>query len=292
MTGPHQQIHHRTVFTLLLAAALGTLVPACSSTTSPTGIATSTSSAGSAPAVIGGRVIDNVQRPVVGAKVDILDSTLAGQSVPTDDSGKFAFSGPITAGAVSLRVSKAGYATSPVTWRPSDSTGLVVLLRPLTTLTIQGPYQLTFTADASCAGIPLPVRMRSYTASVSMPNPSFPYATITLSGATFAPGYSELGAALGSDAVRFSVFSVYADNVWGDSEPIIERLDSSSYVSFEGTATATVTDANAPVDASFDGTIAYCSAAVDPTIPNFPPTCAIPPVQCKSPQNRLSFTPR
>jgi len=289
MTGPSRHLHHHTVLAIIVVAAVAMIAAACDK--SPAG-PSAPSSARTVALSLAGQVVDPLRRPVAEATVEVLDGVLAGQSVATDGDGRFAFAGQMAADvAVDLRITKLGYATSTATWRASNPGDVVVFLRPFSIPAVQGDYTLTFTADVSCNGLPSQVRSRSYSATVSSTS-SPTFITITLAGATFAPGYADLSGSLAKDAVRFNVFSNDADNWWGDGLPIIERLDSTSYVSFAGTANATVADANAPIDAAFDGTIAYCSAAIDPTIPNYPPTCAVPPVECKSTQNRLSLTRR
>lgn len=89
----------------------------------------------------------------------------------------------------------------------------------------------------------------------------------------------------------FYVDSSDADNAWGDDEPIIDRLASNTYVSFDGQGTSPILTSTASIAATFNGTIAYCAASLDPVAQNFPLTCATGAlVECKSSQHQMTLT--
>src|SRR5262247_3014043 len=75
-------------------------------------------------------------------------------------------------------------------------------------------------------------------------------------------------------APRFYVASVDADRWWGEDDPIFDRLDETTYVSFDGIALSSVLSSTASIAATLDGTIAYCSASQDPVNKDYPLRCA------------------
>ena len=91
--------------------------------------------------------------------------------------------------------------------------------------------------------------------------------------------------------MRLSIFSWDAFTAWLEDHPIIERVDASAYLAVSGVTTATVSPQRS-IDASFEGEFLYCPGKSEPTTSGFPPTCAVPPVQCRSSQHRIVMTPR
>jgi hypothetical protein len=199
----------------------------------------------------GGGVFDSAYRVVGGARVEFVDGPRAGQFVTTDQQGRFIVEGPIRT-SDRFRASKAGYRE---------------LIRPLSALTfileseepavqMAGTYTLTVIADASCTGLPVDLRTRTYTAAIrSVPQPDFPADTqlvATLSGAVFPSG---------SDFVWLSVAA--RDVVfWFDPEDgspsLIELPGPARYLTVFGSAQTTAGADPSTISASLNGTIEYC----------------------------------
>ena len=253
--------------------------------TSPTGTSTNVDRT----VTIRGRVQDSVSRPILDARVTIIDGPLTGLSTTTNEDGRFAFNSFTTRAEVTaLRVEKNGYAPSSPRWHAPDD--ITVLLRSLTPLDIEGQYTITFTAAAECTQLPFAVRSRTFTAAVS-PVPDRPNFTSTLTGADFQRGYDTFSAVVASDAARFLVYSWDAFNWWGEDQPIIERLSTGGNVAWMGTATTPVVTSTAFITANFDGSVSYCAVPRDPEVTNYPPTCSAP-VECKSDRHQLALRRR
>jgi Carboxypeptidase regulatory-like domain len=248
--------------------------------TSPTGTPTNPDRT----VTIRGRVQDLVSRPIVDARVLIVDGPRAGLSTTTNEDGRFAFVSFTTpAELTTLRVEKDGYTPSNPRWHAPDD--LTVQLRSATPLDIQGQYAIAFAAAAECTQLPSEVRSRNFTAAVS-PVPDRLNFTTALTGANFQPGYDTFSAIVASDAARFLVYSWDAFNWWGEDQPIIERLPAGGYVSWMGTATTPVVNSTSSITATFDGSVSYCSAPSEPTMTNYPPTCSAI-VECKSDHHQV-----
>jgi hypothetical protein len=239
-----------------------------------------------APAIsnVHGVVRDSIERPVSGARVELVDGSQAGQFVMTDSDGGFAFA-PFTASvtAVTIRVTRDGYAPATVSPR-RDSENTIVRLTPLTRVDPTGEYQLTLTAADVCEALPLVVRTRRYTAGITG-------GMVTVGGADLVPHYNVFWLTAADDAVRFYLFSAYASATWLEEAPIVERVDATSYLSFSGLAMVTPWNPSQSITA-LNGTIGYCAGAKEPSRPEFPPTCLVPPVECQSSSHRLSLTRR
>src|SRR4029450_1109367 len=116
-----------------------------------------------------GFVYDTAFRPVGGAIVNLLDGAQAGASTQSNESGRFSFTGTF-ADPTTMRVSKDGYASATGTAKSNNSsTGSLWALVELDELArpgdITGDYALTIQADSACAGLPVDVRTRTYSAS-------------------------------------------------------------------------------------------------------------------------------
>ena len=238
---------------------------------------------------IRGLVQDAVSRPIVDARVIIVDGPQAGLSTTTNDEGRFAFI-PFTTRAelTALRVEKDGYTPSNPRWHAPDD--ITVLLRSLTSLDIEGQYAITFAAAAECTQLPSAVRSRTFTAVVSRVPDRLNF-TSRLTGATFQSGYNTFSAVVASDAARFLVYSWDAFNWWGEDQPIIERLPAGGYVTWIGTATTPVMNPTSSITATFDGSVTYCATPIEPTMTNYPPTCSAI-VECQSGHHQLALKRR
>jgi len=278
----------RTRQALAIIATLAMTAVGCTKSTAPTA-PTMVPTPASPMFNLHGTVRDSISRPLSDARVELADGPQAGQFATTDMGGQFAFA-PFTAPAamVTLRVTRDGYAPATYTvTRQGDSQSADISLTALTRVNLTGEYQFTLTAAAACEALPPAVRTRKYTAVITGSTGS----VVTLSGADLVPNYDTLAATPADNAVRFYLYSAYAAAWWLDEEPIVERLDATSYVAF--TATATVMPWNPDQSmAAVDGTIAYCPAAKEASAPMYPPTCLVPPVECKSSAHRLSLARR
>jgi Carboxypeptidase regulatory-like domain len=278
----------RTRQALGIIATLAMTAVGCTKSTAPTA-PTMVPTPASPMFNLHGTVRDSISRPVSDARVELADGPQAGQFATTDMGGQFAFA-PFTASAttVTLRVTRDGYAPATYTvTRQGDSQSAVIFLTPLTRVNPTGEYQFTLTAAAACEALPPAVRTRKYTAVITGLTGSL----VTLSGADLVPNYDTLVATPADNAVRFYLYSAYAAARWLEDDPIVERLDATSYVAFSATATVMPWNPDQSM-AAVDGTIAYCAAAKEASAPIYPPTCLVPPVECKSSSHRLSLARR
>jgi len=151
-----------------------------------------------------------------------------------------------------------------------------------------------FTAAKSCSGSLPPIALRrTYVATFQPESANKTYFMMPLSGADLFPSYDKMSATVSNDGVRFYVQSWDASNWWLEDDPIIDRLDSSTFVSFDGSATIFGLTSTASLTATFDGTIAFCAAAQDPSNKDFPLRCgATDLVECKSSQHQMTLTRR
>jgi hypothetical protein len=165
------------------------------------------------------------------------------------------------------------------------------LVRPAVDL--EGLYTVTFTAASVCSQLPPAVRTRSYSAAMRpTSNVHYPF-TAELAGADFFPAYDTFWWGAGNDFGRFQVFSWHAYN-WGlANQPIVERVGSTGFVAFMGTANAPLPPSPTAINAQFDGSINFCYNLTPPAIPNSPPTCAAQAsVSCRSDQHQVRFVRR
>jgi len=275
----------RTRQALGIIATLAMTAVGCTKSTAPTA-PTMVPTPASPMFNLHGTVRDSISRPVSDARVELADGPQAGQFATTDMGGQFAFA-PFTASATTftLRVTRDGYAPATVTAVGNQITD--VRLTPVTRVNPTGEYQFTLTAAAACEALPPAVRTRKYTAVITGPTGSL----VTLSGADLVPNYDTLVATPADNAVRFYLYSAYAAARWLEDDPIVERLDATSYVAFSATTTVMPWNPDQSM-AAVDGTIAYCAAAKEASAPDYPPTCLVPPVECKSSSHRLSLARR
>jgi len=271
------------------ALALALLATGCQgrSPTSP--------SSTSAPSAISitGIVRDLLQRPIRDARVEVVEGPSSGIAAITDVQGQFSLNASASNERVAVMVSKDGYSSESLRLRSGQS---VVYLKDLTVANLEGRQTIVFVADASCTQLPIALRGRTYTATVtqststgaSLAAPSI--FVSELSGADFYQGFEKLSITAARDAVRFSVFSWDAYNWWLEDDPIIERVTPTSHFSVSGTATAALSSGQSTITAAFDGTMSFCSESKPGAQTQWPPTCAVPPVECKSANHRLTMT--
>jgi hypothetical protein len=165
-------------------------------------------------------------------------------------------------------------------------------LIPTQLIDLEGVYSVTFTAADSCSQIPTELRTRAYVATVSPERSDRTNFTLKLSGDSFQPAYDTFWAGVADDAVLLSVYSWDAFRWWLEDHPIVERLGEGRFVAMVGTARALgVTSSASAITAAFRGTISYCAALTEPTIPSFPATCSAA-IECQSDGHRLLLARR
>jgi len=156
---------------------------------------------------------------------------------------------------------------------------------------LEGLYNVTFIAASTCTQLPPAVRTRSYSAAMRPTGKSRDAFTAELVGAEFFPAYDTFWWGAANDVGRFHVNSWYAYN-WGFvDQPIIERIGSTAFIAFMGTASAPLPPSPTAINAQFDGSINFCYALTPPAIANSPPTCAAP-ISCRSNQHQVRFVRR
>jgi hypothetical protein len=141
-----------------------------------------------------GFVGDTIARPLVGAKVEVLDGPQAGTVAATDDSGWFTLIGTLV-DTDRLRATKEGHVTATGTiayWRrdgPTDYVSIALAI-PAAPVSIAGDYSLTFVADDACTTVPDELRTRTYAATIEpdLADPRIPSGTFlwaNISGVSF-----------------------------------------------------------------------------------------------------------
>jgi hypothetical protein len=231
-------------------------------------------------------VTDNISRPLAGALVTVAQPP--GVMTTTAADGSFTLSDATLVDAkVSLDIVKDGYTPAHVMIPNKDDT-FRVFMTPVDLLTLDGAYTVTFTAADSCTNLPRAARTRTYVARFQPLPANKTVVVAPLSGADLFPFYNTISGSVSNDAVVFYVDSWDADNSWGDDDPIIDRLDSNTYVSFDGQGTSSILTSTASIAATFNGTIAYCATSQDPAHQDWPLTCATGAlVECKSSQHQM-----
>jgi hypothetical protein len=253
--------------------------------TAPTVAATTHAS----PLTVTGTVRDLLQRPIGGAHVEVADGPLAGLSATTDDQGQYSLnSSSPSPDLVTLVVSKEGYA--PASSSVRNRSQAVIFLKDAGFADLAGRGRVTFVADASCTQLPPTLRRRSYDALIEETTSSAWAMTVALSGADLFDHYDTMSMGRSSDTVRFSVFSWDAFMWWLEDLPIIERVTPTGHLALSGSALAPFTNAQQTIAARFDGTVSFCSESMPASNPQFPPTCAVEPVQCVSAHHQLTLT--
>lgn len=153
---------------------------------------------------------------------------------------------------------------------------------------LTGTYALTLTAAAECTALPEVARVRRYAAEIY--HASDREIVVVLSGADLQPGYEAFWGQVNEDRVSLVVWSKMANDAWLDGEPIIDRLSADEMVTVSG-----ATDWFGPpfvgAPLPFNGTIAYCTAAMPPAGPWWAATCPAP-IGCRSDHHAIALTHR
>lgn len=240
---------------------------------------------------LSGYVGDTGFRPIVGARVEVLDGQQAGTVMFSGADGHFSYPGAF-AGAANMRATKEGYnaATSP-TYRGTDVIYVGFGLAPLAApVRVAGNYTLTIVADPTCTQLPVDARTRSYEATLT-PNTAqnLPANTRFIGGVTggpFAPYANMFWAGVAGDYVGVSVS--------GEGPSIVAQIGPNRYVAYDGSAGATVTGPEvSTLSAPFSGLIEYCELSSPiGSYYDCSPSRAVVREQCTSANSRLILTRR
>jgi hypothetical protein len=258
-------------------------------------VPTSPSPVSSSPSAVSitGVVRDLLQRPIDDVKVEVSEGPSSGRTAITDAQGQFSLEAIVSGDRVAVTVSKDGYDTTTLRLRAGQA---VVYLKDLSAPNLEGRRAIVFSADPSCTQLAPGLRRRSYSAVVT---PSAATGAVMaseatfvseLSGADFYQGYAKMWLIAVHDAVRVNVFSWDAFNWWLEDDPVIERLTPTSHLSISGTATTAVSNGQSTINAAFDGTFSFCAESKPGAQPQWPPTCAVTPVECSSARHQLTLT--
>ena len=273
---------------LVLVAAV---VTACGGeSVQPTAPSPSPTSTQPSSLTITGVVRDLLQRPIADARIEVAEGPSSGAAAISDALGQFSITATASSDRIAVIASKGGYETATMRLRAGQT---VVVLRDVALANLEGRATIVFTADASCTQLPASLRTRSYTAVLTSSTGAIMGSAGTfigeLDGADFYQGYSKMWLIGAHDAARFNIFSWDAFNWWLEEQPIIERVTSTSHVSVSGAATAAVSSGQSTITTALDGTFAYCAESKPGAQPLWPPTCAVPLVECTSAHHQVTM---
>jgi hypothetical protein len=201
------------------------------------------------PTAMRGTVADAAFRPIVNARIEVLDGPQAGMTTTSDGRGEFSFVGNFD-DDMRFRATRDGYtpaiqrlqalclSCAPNRW--------VHFTLDLLTAGIDMGGEYTVTFNSKCAAFPSEVRTRTFTTTIQ----SAPYQgqiAVPLRGGTFLEGWDTLPMGVVSDYVAFWI------------EVIVEKIAPDTYVTVNALAAATVgTAARSTFTFPLDGTISYC----------------------------------
>jgi hypothetical protein len=199
-----------------------------------------------------GRVEDTAYGRIAGAQIAVDGTSL---STVTRADGYYELRGGI-ASPTTVRVAKEGYVaqTRAVNWQLDPLRAQEhFMLEALGHLgAISGDYTMTLSADSACADLPSEARSRTYTASLVFRGPGNPQYRITVQGDSVVLSSPSPDNYVAGDFVTLGF--------WELNRPaVVDQIAPNTYVTFSGTATATVTPAPSVISAAFDGRIDYCS---------------------------------
>jgi hypothetical protein len=219
--------------------------------------------------LVKGRVTEELRYPIPDAGVSVTQPDGSVIRTTTNANGDFMLPGR---GDVLLRAEKDGYTAQEK--RAAVDRDMIVSLelqRLLGKGSIQGWWELTFTASPSCTTLPPETRTRTYTARIWEQT----RLEVELSGADmeawWGAGFTGIRT---RDTVSFELVDTYsldADYVF------IERLDPGRNLGFAGTATGTIGEGS--IVATFSGRV-QLRAVISPFV--F--------AECRADDHRLKFT--
>jgi hypothetical protein len=256
--------------TLALAAAL--LLTGCATDSSPTPTPTPTPTPPpEVLASVSGRVWDSIGRSVTGARIEVISGRLAGTFVSSNDDGSYAF--PVQLPLFSdIRASKSGYLDSVETLTATKTPLIFRLGSPAPTIILNGQYDVTFEADATCTALPDVTRKRTYLAnSVRM--------VTELSGALFAGGDPPANTMILSQFGEFAKFQLVDPPIW-------ELIPNAGWVMISGEALGVLDPDLSQL--LLDGEFKYCSNYSS----GLTLSCMVDTVSCRSSQHVMTLKRR
>jgi hypothetical protein len=254
------------VGTLLLAGSLGcdSRSPTGPTTVTPPGPTITPGPTNTNGIAIAGHVYDRAWRRLVSARIEVLDGPNAGLSTTSDAQGGFRLAGAFDE-TTRFRASLAGHRDQilvlPARCPQCNPNWWIYfsLDRETPAANLLGEYTLTFTADASCAAIPVEFRTRSFDVSVRPSRGGV--------AAQFVVAVESGNLLAGYDAFDAGVAGDYFAGMLGDfhgSPGLAERVADDTFLGFEGTASAVLPADTGTVVGSFDGVISLCKVAGAP----------------------------
>jgi hypothetical protein len=254
------------VVLLLLAGSLGcdSRSPTAPGTVTPTGPTAGPGPTNTNGITIAGHVFDRAWRPLVSARIEVLDGPNAGLSTTTDASGEFRLTGAFDE-TTRFRASTPGHRDETLRL-PAGCERCIPnfwiyfsLDRDTPAIDLTGEYTLTFTADAACAVLPEEFRTRSFDVTVgpSLGGVAAQFVVAVQRG-RFVPGYDKFDVGVSGD---------HFAGVLGDfhgSPGIAEQVGDDTVLGFEGSASAVLSADAGTVAGAFDGAISVCRAAGAP----------------------------
>lgn len=212
---------------------------------------------------LSGIVYDSAFQPIGAARVEVLNGPQAGTWVLTDAQGRYGLAGAFD-DATEFRATKAGLLAATATRGPrcaqcNPNWWVYFYLRPEgASIDLAGDYTLTIAADPACTGFPAELREKTYAATITpATRPSHPADTtfdLTITDAPFLANYRTV------DVFVSRNFMMFAPGDLHGAPGLVERLGATTYLTFGGSITATVTSPS-QITASFDGFIEQCELA-------------------------------
>lgn len=283
---------------LMVATGLGgcsesssTLGPTTPSPVAPAGLPPTETQR---PAVrLMGYVQDTAFRPLAGARIEIVGGPESGAGTTTDAGGHFSFTSGTFDDTTQVRAALDGYLAATQTVLSGYSPNYYAyfsLALPVPPVSIAGEYTLSLQADSACTDLPIEMRTRSYTATVTPNNsdasvPPNTWFDAVLGGAPFI---LDKGGFLIGVAGDYFAFHLDDGFPW-----LVEEFASNTYVAIGGVAAATVGPAFSTITAPFDGSIEYCELRSPMgTYYNCDLPVARARARCTSKNHRLTLTRR
>ena len=284
---------NRTLAACLLLACLllmtGTGLAGCSDSSSPSAPTTAPTLFQRPVTLLRGVVSDTAFRPLAGARIEIVGGPESGAWTTANAEGAFAFTSSTIDDTTQVRAALDGYLPATQTVLSFYSPNYYAyfnLALPVRPVSLAGEYTLTFQADSACTDLPIEMRTRIYTATVTSDNASVPSNTwfyAVLGGAKFIADKASFSIGVAGDYIALQ-----------DEEPwIVEEVASNTYLAIGGLAAATVGPAFSTISAPFDGSIEYCERQ-SPILTHG--SCDTPGARaharCTSKKHRLTLTRR
>ena len=251
------------------------------------------------PFALQGTVHDTALRPVVGARVEVIDGPQAGATTTSGANGDFSFVTQQFTGSFSVRASKEGHATDTqaVATTTTQARVLFYLGSATPSAGLRGNYDLTFSAAAACTMLPPVAQRREYQVRLEprqTPHDAYngqsrPGAYVgTVSGGTFLERDQLSDLITSGAAYAFGDFVSFSHYDYFDyHDAVYEKVGPDSYVGISGraeiTLPSTIVDA---VDVPWAGDFLYCER---PSSLAAMSGCAVGPLRCASSNHVLTF---